>query len=51
MYEVKHLLTVLLWLCNNCAAVPLCAAGGLAEMYEVKHLLGSGSAGDTWLCR
>eukprot|EP00882_Tetradesmus_deserticola_P019235 GHRQ01020690.1.p1 GENE.GHRQ01020690.1~~GHRQ01020690.1.p1 ORF type:complete len:192 (+),score=65.35 GHRQ01020690.1:613-1188(+) len=27
------------------------ATGGLAEMYEVKHLLGSGSAGDTWLCR
>lgn len=28
-----------------------CPAGGLAETYEVKHLLGSGSAGDTWLCR
>ncbi|WIA40085.1 hypothetical protein OEZ86_013498 [Tetradesmus obliquus] len=27
------------------------ATGGLAELYEVKHLLGSGSAGDTWLCR
>lgn len=27
------------------------AAGGLAETYEVKHLLGSGSAGDTWLCK
>ena len=26
-------------------------AGGLSDMYEVKHLLGSGSAGDTWLCR
>ncbi|KAF8062957.1 SAPK1 [Scenedesmus sp. PABB004] len=27
------------------------ATGGLAESYEVKHLLGSGSAGDAWLCR
>lgn len=27
------------------------ATGGLSEAYEVKHLLGSGSAGDTWLCR
>ncbi|KIZ07630.1 hypothetical protein MNEG_0326 [Monoraphidium neglectum] len=24
--------------------------GGLSEAYDVKHLLGSGSAGDTWLC-
>lgn len=25
--------------------------GGLSEAYEVKHLLGSGSAGDAWLCQ
>lgn len=25
--------------------------GGLNELYEVKLLLGSGAAGDTWLCR
>ncbi|KAI8469214.1 MAG: kinase-like domain-containing protein [Monoraphidium minutum] len=27
------------------------ATGGLSEAYDVKHLLGSGSAGDTWLCQ
>lgn len=37
------LLRLLLLLCP--------ASGGLSDMYEVKHLLGSGSAGDTWLCR
>jgi serine/threonine-protein kinase SRK2 len=25
--------------------------GGLSEAYDVKHLLGSGSAGDAWLCQ
>lgn len=35
---------------NHTARVFL-LTGGLAETYEVKHLLGSGSAGDTWLCR
>jgi hypothetical protein len=25
------------------------ATGGLSEAYDVKHLLGSGSAGDAWL--
>jgi serine/threonine protein kinase len=25
--------------------------GGLSQAYDVKHLLGSGSAGDAWLCQ
>jgi serine/threonine-protein kinase SRK2 len=25
--------------------------GGLRDLFEVAHLLGSGSAGDAWLCR
>jgi hypothetical protein len=41
---------------TDAAAAPWSAAavrhtGGLSDMYEVKHLLGSGSAGDAWLCR
>ena len=32
--------------CSHCSCVV-----GLSDMYEVKHVLGSGSAGDTWLCR
>lgn len=48
------LLLVCCWSAVGCplSLSAVCATtGGLSDMYEVKHLLGSGSAGDAWLCR